>query len=83
MVEHFPIRDLRNAEHYQFMASANRTFDKYGIENDNLKPHYLQFGELLQIANGALQVEKKVEKIREKNEADRRRDRLHGKFSIT
>ena len=80
MVEIFPSRDLRNPEYFQFMDSAHVIFGKYGIVRENSGFLYDAMGENLKIAEGALAAERRNEKVREKNEADRYRDRLHSKL---
>ena len=76
----FPIKNLRNAEYVQFTSSACNIFARFGIDRENLSPLYDQLGMYLKDAETAMAVERKNEKIREKNEKDRYRDRLHSKL---
>jgi len=80
MINKFPIHNLRNAEYFQYMQSALVVLDKFGIDRENLEPLYEDFRQCLRDAEIALAYEKKNEKVREKNEADRYRDRLHSKL---
>ena len=80
MINSFHITHLRNAEHFQFMSSASDLFAKFGIDRENLGTLYDELGEHLKTAELALAIEKKNEKIRQKNDMDRYRDRLHSKL---
>ena len=80
MITKLHINILRNAEFFQYMQSALVIFDKYGIDSENLNPLYENLRQCLRDAEIALAYEKKNEKVREKNEADRYRDRLHSKL---
>ena len=80
MITKLHINILRNAEFFQFMQSAFVIFDKYGIDRENLNQLYEDMQQCLLDAEIALAYEKKNEKVREKNEADRYRDRLHSKL---
>jgi hypothetical protein len=80
MINNFSFRNLRNAEYYQFMVSAFDLFAKSGFVRENFGYLYDSMGENLRAAETALAAERKNEKIREKNEADRYRDRLHSKL---
>jgi len=80
MINTLYIVRLRNAEYFQFMSSVRDIFAKlcvdreyFGSLNDELVEH-------LNAAEAAMALEKKSEKIREKNEMDRYRDRLHSKL---
>lgn len=74
------INNLRNSEHYQFMDSACSIFDKHKIDSDNLQLSYDELKALCKAEEQALAVEKTNEKVREKNEADAYRDKLHSKL---
>jgi len=80
MINKFPIHALRNAEHYQFMASAHLIFEKHSFDRIHLQPLYDDLGVLIKAIEQGLAVERKNEKIREKNEMDRYRDRLHSRL---
>jgi hypothetical protein len=80
MILKFNINNLRNAEYYQFIVSAYAIFLKYGMDPKYFGSLYDEFGEQIRIAEKAMAIEKKNEKVREKNEADRYRDRLHSKL---
>ena len=80
MINKFAIQNLRNAVHYQFISSTCGIFAKFDIDRENLGVFYDALGEHLKAAEVALSIEKKNEKVREKNEMDRYRDRLHSKF---
>ena len=80
MINKFSIGNLRNAEHFQFISRACDIFAKYGIDRENLGVLYDELNEHLKSAELALAIEKKNEKIRQKNDMDRYRDRLHSKF---
>jgi len=80
MINKFKIRDLRNAEYFQFVSSAYEIFVRYGVDRPNLDPLYEEARECLSDAELALAAEKKNAKVREKNEMDSRRDNLHSKL---
>jgi len=80
MIQKISIKDLRNAEYFQFISSANSIFSKFNVEQESLTPLYSQLAELQQRAELAMSIEKKNEKVRLKNEMDRYRDRLHSKL---
>jgi len=80
MITKLNINHLRNAEYLQFMQSAVIVFDKYGIDRENLDPLYQELWKSASDAEIALAYEKKNEKVREKNEADRYRDNLHSRL---
>jgi len=80
MINKFSIGNLRNAEHFQFISSACAIFAKHGIDRDNLGVLYDELNEQLKAAEAALAIEKKNEKVRQKNDMDRYRDRLHSKL---
>ena len=80
MIPKFQMTNLRNAEHYQFISSACELFARFGVDSENLGALYDALAALLQTAEEALAIEKKNEKVREKNAMDRYRDRLHSKL---
>jgi hypothetical protein len=80
MINVFPILRLRNAEYFQFMVSARDIFKKFDAASANLSTLYKELDQLLIVAEEALAAERRNEKIREKNEMDRYRDRLHSKL---
>ena len=82
MINKYSFANLRNPEYYQFMFSVRDILAKYDIVLDNFGLQCLcdLLSENLHIAESALLAEKRNEKVREKNEADRYRDRLHRKL---
>ena len=80
MIDSFSFRDLRNAEYYQFMVSVFDLFTQCDFVRGNFEYLYESMGESLRAAETALAAERKNEKVKEKNEADRYRDRLHSKL---
>jgi len=80
MIDNFSFNDLRNAEYYQFMVSVFDLFAKSGFVRENFGYLHDSLGESLRAAETALAAERKNEKVKEKNEADRYRDRLHSKL---
>jgi len=80
MIDIFSFRNLRNAEYYQFMVSVFNLFTKCDLIRVIFEYLYESMGANLQAAEAALAAERKNEKVREKNEADRYRDRLHSKL---
>jgi len=71
---------LRNSEHFQFISSARVLFVRFRVDTENLGPLYVELETLLKTAEEALALEKKNAKVREKNDMDRYRDRLHSKL---
>ena len=80
MINRFPIQALRNAEYYQFMVSAHELFEKHGVDREHLQSFYDELGELIKAVEIGLAAERNNDKIREKNEMDRYRDRLHSRL---
>ena len=80
MIPKFQMANLRNAEHYQFINSASVLFARFKVDSENLAGLYGELDTLLKTAEEALALEKKNEKVREKNDMDRYRDRLHSKL---
>jgi len=80
MINKPDISRFRAPEHYQYMVSSHDIFVKYDLDSENLGILYDALGEHLKTAKNALSIEKNNEKIREKNEVDRYRDRLHSKL---
>jgi hypothetical protein len=79
-IDKIRIKNLRNAEYYQFLTAACDIFTKHKIDSDNLQTLYDALTDCLNLAEKAMAVEKKNEKIREKNEMDAYRDKLHSKL---
>ena len=80
MINKFPIQNLRNAEYFQFISSAYEIFARYGVDRPSLDPLYEEMRECLSDAEVSLSSEKKNAKVREKNEADRYRDKMNSKL---
>ena len=80
MIIKFNSKNLRNAEYFQFLSSACEIFDKFGIDSENIGALYAEMRDCLRDAEVALAVERKNEKVREKNEMDRYRDKLHSRL---
>ncbi|MDR0334009.1 MAG: DUF6261 family protein [Dysgonamonadaceae bacterium] len=80
MINKLDISRLRNAEYFQLMVSARDIFKKFDAASANLSTLYKELDQLLVVAEEALAAERRNEKIREKNEMDRYRDRLHSKL---
>ncbi len=80
MINKINSNNLRNPEHFQFIGSAYAIFLKYNIDPENLGPVYAELAICLDAEETALAVERGNEKIREKNDADSYRDKLHGKL---
>jgi len=80
MINNFGVRDLRSAEYCQFMVSVFDLFTKSGFVRENFGYLHDLMGESLKAAETALAAERKNDKVREKNDADRYRDRLHSKL---
>ena len=74
------IGNLRNVEYYQFMVSAQQIFNKFNIKQDVLGALYDELAALVEQMEQALAFEKRNEKIREKNDMDNYRDRMHRKL---
>ena len=73
-------RDLRNPEYYQFMVSACALFSRYNVDPERLSPLCEELDNHTRQIEISLTAEKRNEKIREKNEMDRVRDRLHSRL---
>ena len=80
MIQKFQIKNLRNAEYFQFISSVHDILVKKGADNENFACLHEELGLMLKTAEKAMALEKKNDKVREKNEADRYRDRLHSKL---
>jgi hypothetical protein len=80
MINKFSMNYLRNAECLAFMLAANDLIIKHKIFSEALAPLQERWNALLQTAAKALKVEEQNETVRLKNEADRYRDKLHGKL---
>ena len=80
MINKFLIRNLLNTEFFQFLVNVCSIFARYKIDFDRLQPLYEELESHTKQLEISLAAEKKNEKIREKNEMDRRRDRLHSRL---
>jgi len=80
MIQKIQFSNLRNAEYFQFMSSAHDVFVKLGVEDESFACLRDEMGRLLAVAETAMIAERRNTKVAEKNEADRRRDRLHSKL---
>ena len=80
MVIKFQIGNLRNAEYYQFIISAQGIFLKYMVHRYILDSSYNELEQLLELAKNSMALERRNELIRQKNEMDNYRDRLHRKL---
>ena len=80
MIPKLQMTALHNAEHFQFISSACELFDRFKVDTDNLDTLYGELKTFLKTAEEALALEKKNVKVREKNDMDRYRDRLHSKL---
>jgi hypothetical protein len=80
MIEKFQIAQLRNAEHLQFTTDSGIIFDKYNLEPNVLSPFYRNHFSLRSQEEKAMALEIKNKKIKEKNEVELYRDRLHSKL---
>ena len=80
MISKLSIRNLHNSEYYQFLVSANAIFDRHKTDIDRLAPLYRELEQHTTQMELSLTAEKKNEKIRQKNEMDRLRDRLHSRL---
>ena len=83
MIQKIQMTALRNAEYFQFISSSCDLFACLGVDRDNLGTLYDELNNLLKMAETALTIEKKNAKVREKNDMDRYRDRLHSKLFNT
>ena len=80
MINKFDVTRPRNAEYFQFMVSARDILAKYGVVRDNFGCLYDELRLHVNLAETAMIAERKNEKVAEKNEADRYRDRMHSKL---
>ena len=80
MVQKFLIYNLRNPEYYQFVSSSFNIFGKYAVVHDSLRSLHEELEQQLTNAEAAILTERGHELVRQKNEMDRRRDRLHSKL---
>jgi len=80
MIRKIQIQNLRNAEYFQFMSSVHQILVKIGVDGEKFAYLHEELGRMLKIAEKAMTLEKRNDKVREKNEADRYRDRLHSKL---
>ena len=77
MIRKLKLSGLRNAEHMQFITDACVIFDRHGNAIGELTAFRDELSILRQEEETAMAVERSNAKIKEKNEADRTRDRLH------
>ena len=80
MINSNDISKLTNPEYFGYMSSFCDVLVKYDFDREILGPFYDAMGDLLKTAESALAAEKKSAKVRDKNEADRYRDRMHSKL---
>ena len=80
MINKYAFINLRNSEYFQFMVSVRDILSKHGIVIESFGCLYDMLGENLTVAEAALAAEKRNDRVRQKNEADRYRDRLHRKL---
>jgi chaperonin GroEL (HSP60 family) len=80
MISKFQMKNLRNAEHFQFISSTCDIFTKHSIDAENLGPLYDELSECRNAEEASLAAENGNEKIREKNDMDSYRDKLHSKL---
>ena len=73
-------RELRNAEYFQYMTDMYTIIAKYDFLGEVLQFLVSELKRLLGIAEVALLAERRNDMVRQKNEADRRRDRLHSRL---
>jgi len=79
-INRFNYNNLRNVEYYQFLTVACDIFEKYKVDSENLQSLYDTLKDCLELAEKAMAIEKKNDKIMEKNEVDSYRDKLHSKL---
>ena len=80
MINKFAFINLRNSEYFQYMVSFREVLGKHDVVHDSFGCLYDALSDSLTLAEAALAVERGNEKVREKNDADRYRDRLHSKL---
>ena len=81
MIDNFALRHiLRHPEFFQFMVSSYGIFSKYAVITDNVMYLFNTLGDKLKLAEELLAIEKRNDKILEKNDADEYRDNLHSKL---
>ena len=80
MIYKFSFNSLRNAEYNQFMRSVHDILVRLEVDRETFGSLINMLSDLLQTAETSLTAERRNEKVREKNEADRYRDRLHSKL---
>ena len=73
-------RDLRNSEYFQYMTDLHGIIIRYSFIGDVLTFLIVEVKRLLGIAEVALLAERRNELVRQKNDADRRRDTLHSRL---
>ena len=80
MINKFAFINLRNSEYFQYMVSFREVLGKHAVVRDSFGCLYDSLSDGLTLAEAALAVERSNDKVREKNDADRYRDRLHRKL---
>jgi len=80
MIQRIQMPAMRHAEYFQYISSAHDIFGKYDVVRVDLGCLSDELVGLLKTAETAMVFEKRNDKVREKNEADRYRDRLHSKL---
>ena len=80
MINKFLFSNLRNPEYFQYMVSVRDVLSRHDVVHESFGCLYDALGGSLALAEVALAVERRSEKVREKNEADRYRDRMHRKL---
>jgi hypothetical protein len=80
MIIKFAIRDLRFAEHFQFISDICKIFKKHGLELQFFAPLYNKLFKLCKDEQKSMAMERVNAKIKEKSNADDIRDKLHSKL---
>ena len=80
IIKKFVLTRMLITEYYLYIKSAYDLFVKYKIDGAVFGCFIEKLGELLDLAEAALSLEKTNAKYREKDEADNLRDRLHGRL---
>ena len=80
MVNSLYIVRLRNAEYFQFMTDLHKIVAKFEFIGDVFRILIAELHRLLGIAEVALLAERRNDLVRQKNEADNRRDRAHSRL---
>ena len=80
MIYKFSFSNLRNAEYNQYMKSVHDIFVRLNADRGAFGSLIDLLDAQLKIAETAMSAERRSEKVREKNDMDRYRDRLHSKL---